>query len=259
MSDERMRLAFDSAASEYEQGRPGYPADAIDLLAAELRLDERSTVVDLAAGTGKLTRDLVGCFGRVIAVEPLDAMRAELERQVPGAEALDGRAEAIPLPDASANAFLVAQAFHWFEGSAAVEEIARVLRPGGGLGLLWNTTPWELREGPWFSALDDVLERSRADLSTLRRHGSGQWAKVFEGRAPFGPLRGRTLANPREATVDEFLAGFASRSYVASMDASDRDELLAEVRALLGRADAPIEGGRVAIPMRTDVYWTRLL
>jgi SAM-dependent methyltransferase len=254
-----MRVAFDSAASEYEQGRPGYPAGAIDLLAAELRLNGRSTVVDLAAGTGKLTRDLVGCFARVIAVEPLDAMRAELERRVPDAEVLDGRAEAMPVPDADADAVLVAQAFHWFDGSAALEEIARVLSPGGGLGLLWNTTPWELREGPWFSALDDLLEQSRADLSTLRRHGSGEWGAVFEDRTPFGPLHGRALPNPQEMPPDDFIAGFASRSYVASMDPADRDELLAEVRVLLERDDAPIDSGRVAVPMRTDVYWTRLL
>jgi SAM-dependent methyltransferase len=254
-----MRVAFDSAASEYERGRPGYPAEAIELLARELSLDGSSTVVDLAAGTGKLTRDLVHRFERVIAVEPLEGMRSQLERHVTGAEVLDGRAEAIPLPDDCADAVLVAQAFHWFEGAVALDEIARVLRPGGGLCLLWNTTPWELREGPWFSALDDLLEESRADLSTLRRHGSGRWARIFEEPTPFGPLRHASIPNPQRPTAGEFLAGLASRSYVASMDPADRHGLLASVREMLERADAPVENDRVAVPMRTDAYWTRLL
>jgi SAM-dependent methyltransferase len=253
-----MRVAFDSAASEYERGRPGYPAEAIELLERELDLDGTSAVVDLAAGTGKLTRDLVGRFARVIAMEPLDGMRSLLERHVPGAEAVHGRAEAIPLGDQCVDAVLVAQAFHWFDGAVALDEIARVLRPAGGLGLLWNTTPWELREGPWFSALDDLLERSRADLSTLRRHGSGRWAGVFEGPTPFGPLHEATIPNPQRPTADEFIAGFASRSYVASMDGAAREELLAAVRRLLDRADAPVDGGHVAVPMRTEIFWTRL-
>lgn len=258
MSDERMRVAFDSAASEYERGRPGYPIDAIDLLARELRLDARSTVVDLAAGTGKLTRDLVRRFERVIAVEPLAGMRSQLERHVRGAQAVEGRAEAIPLPDACVDAVLVAQAFHWFEGAVAMDEIARVLVPDAGLGLLWNTTPWELREGRWFSALDDLLEGSRADLSTLRRHGSGEWARVFDRPTPFGPLHEATIPNPQRPTAEEFLAGFASRSYVASMGPGGRDELLTAVRELLKRDDAPVEDGRIVVPMRTNVYWTRL-
>ena len=254
-----MRVAFDSAAGEYERGRPGYPADAIERLARELDLHSRSTVVDLAAGTGKLTRDLVDRFERVIAVEPLEGMRSELERQVPGAEALDGRAEAIPLPDDCADAVLVAQAFHWFDGAAALDEIARVLRPRGGLGLLWNSTPWELREGPWFSAVDDLLERSFADLSTMRRHASGKWMKVFDEELPFGPLSHMTIPNPRRATREEFLAALASRSYVASLPRRDQEDLLRQISALLNRPDAPRDGDSIAVPLRTELFWTHSL
>ena len=156
--DAQFGTAFGAVARDYERGRPGYPPEAIDAITRGLHLERGSVVVDLAAGTGKLTRELIERFHRVIAIEPLVEMRARLARTTPRAEALEGTAEHLPLPDASANAVLVAQAFHWFDGRRALGEIARVLRPGGGLGLLWNTTPWERREGAWFGLLDDLLE-----------------------------------------------------------------------------------------------------
>jgi ubiquinone/menaquinone biosynthesis C-methylase UbiE len=258
LSDERFASAFGDAAEEYERGRPGYPEAAIDAVADALELGPRSIVVDLAAGTGKLTRDLADRFGGVIAIEPLAEMRHQLARRVPRAEALEGTAEQIPLDDESAHAVLVAQAFHWFDGRRALDEIARVLRPAGGLALLWNTTPWERRETPWFSLLDDLLERSRADLSTLRRHASGRWHGAFDGERRFAALSEAVFDNTRHMSVAEFLDGFASRSYVATLDPDDRAALIGDVRALLERPDAPVTDDQVIVPMRTAVYWTRL-
>jgi len=126
--------SFDRAAVEYEQARPGYPEGVLDLLP----LEANATVLDLGAGTGKLTRVLTSRYARVIAVEPLDGMRAILERVVPAAESLAGTAEAIPLPDASVDAVFAAQAFHWFANDDAIAEIARVLRPAGVLCVIWN-------------------------------------------------------------------------------------------------------------------------
>lgn len=257
MRDREFATAFGDAAQAYEQGRPGYPAEAISALVRELGLHRRSMVVDLAAGTGKLTRDLTTYFERVIAVEPLATMRAELARAAPAAEALAGAAEHMPLPPASADAIFVAQAFHWFEGRPALDEIARVLKPGGGLALLWNTTPWELREGAWFALLDDLLERSRADLSVMRRHGSGRWRDAFGAHSHFAELSHARLDNTQRLSPDGLLASLASRSYIARLDPEPRRELLAEIAALLERPDAPVESGLVVVPMRTEVYWTR--
>ena len=214
-------------------------------------------MVDLAAGTGKLARDLASRFQQVVAVEPLDEMRAVIERSLPAVQAVRGSAETMPLGPGSADAVFAAQAFHWFDGRRALAEIARVLRPGGGLALMWNSTPWENREGPWFSALDDVLERSRADLSTLRRHGTGEWMRAFDGDRLFEPLHNARFENPHRASRADFIAALASRSYVASMDEADRAELLADVERLLERADAPLEGDVVVMPLRTYVFWTR--
>jgi SAM-dependent methyltransferase len=258
MNDHLFATAFDDAVQEYERGRPGYSAEAIDVLTRELRLERESVVIDLAAGTGKLTRDLARRFHTVIAIEPLAGMREQLARAVPAARALAGSAERMPLPDASADTVFVAQAFHWFDGRRALDEIARVLKPGGGLALLWNTTPWERREGAWFGLLDDLLERSRADLSLMRRHRSGRWREAFDGEPRFGPLREATFDNTQRMFQDDFLANLASRSYIARLDADAQRKLLGEVSDLLGRPGAPVEAGRVVVPMQTEVYWTRL-
>ena len=258
MNDDRFATAFGGAAQEYERGRPAYPVKAIDALSLEFELGPDSVVVDLAAGTGKLTRDLVGRFARVIAIEPLAEMRDQLKRRVPEAESLDGTAEDIPVADARAHAVLVAQAFHWFDGRRALDEIARVLKPGGGLGLMWNTTPWENRETPWFALLDDLLERRRVNLATLRRNASGLWRHAFDGERRFRQLAEATFDNPQRMTAEEFVDGFASRSYIAVLDPEERAALLGEVGALLERADAPVDDGQVIVPMRTACYWTRL-
>jgi ubiquinone/menaquinone biosynthesis C-methylase UbiE len=257
VSDEQFATAFDEAVQEYERGRPGYPREAIDAIIRELHLDRRSVVVDLAAGTGKLTRDLTPRFDEVIAIEPLAAMREQLARAAPAARALQGTAERMTLADASAGAVLVAQAFHWFDGRRALDEMARVLRPGGGLALLWNTTPWERREGPWFSRLDDLLEDSRADLSVMRHHRTGKWREAFDGERRFEPLRSATFDNPQRARPDELLANLASRSYIARLDPGAREQLLGEIADLLAQPGAPVEAGSVVVPMKTDVYWSR--
>lgn len=134
-------LAFDAFAEDYERGRPGWPPEMLERV-------EASTVLDLAAGTGKLTAQLVERYERVIAVEPLASMRAILERNAPAADCLPGSAERIPLDDASVDGVFVANAFHWFDSAAAVREIARVLRPGGTLLVCWDEwrRPWELPE-----------------------------------------------------------------------------------------------------------------
>lgn len=137
-------------AAAYEVARPGYPAAAVEWLTGAGPLD----VVDLGAGTGKLTRQLVAAGHRVVAVEPLSEMRAVLGRAVPATRVVEGCAEAIPLPDASADVVTVAQAFHWFDQEVALVEIARVLRPEGRVALTWNVR--DERE-EWVAELSDAM------------------------------------------------------------------------------------------------------
>jgi len=141
--------SFDQVAAMYAAVRPDYPTAAV----AWLLPPEARRVLDLGAGTGKLTRQLVDAGHDVVAVEPSPQLRAELAAYVPEAELLEGGAEQIPLPDSDVDAVLVGQAFHWFDQDRALPEIARVLRPGGRLGLLWN---FDDDSVPWVNALADL-------------------------------------------------------------------------------------------------------
>ena len=187
MSDPLARV-FGRTAEDYERGRPDWPAEALDLLSRELGLDRSAEVVDLAAGTGKLTRILAERFARVVAIEPDDAMRALIS----GVEALAGTAEDIPLPDDSADAVFCGEAFHWFDGPVALAEIARVLRPGGGLALMWNHG-WDF-EPELPEALHDrmsaIIERVGAPGGP--KYDSGEWRGAFATSA-FEPLKKTTL------------------------------------------------------------------
>jgi SAM-dependent methyltransferase len=236
--------SFERTAEAYERGRPGYAEAALDAL--DLPAD--AVVVDLAAGTGKLTRQLVRRFARVIAVEPLDGMRVVLERVVPGAEAVEGSADAIPLGDASVDAVFVGEAFHWFGNDAAVAEIARVLRPGGILAILFNQV-----DGDFEPALPktfwDAYHARAIEKPPEQRVSTGLWRAPFPG--PFEPFTEASYPNPVEVDREGILAQVASWSMIAALPEPDRMRLLAELRELV-----PDELYRH--PLRTDLYWTRL-
>lgn len=213
-------VGFARSAGAYERGRPGYPDEAVDRLVAAL---PGRAVVDLAAGTGKLTRALVARGLDVVAVEPVAEMRAAIA--VP-ARAVEGTAEAIPLPDASADAVTVAQAFHWFDGPRALAEIHRVLRPGGVLALLWNRR--DVRDALQ-ARLTDLLEPHRGDVPA---HRDEAWRAVLRDSARFGPLREAAFANAQRVDADGLADRVGSISFVAAMDDDIRAALLAEIRAL---------------------------
>jgi len=162
VSDPRYARSFDSVAEQYERARPEYAEAGVDWLVEELRLRAGDPVLDLAAGTGKLTRQLVRRDLSVVAVEPGDEMRAVLKRVLPEVAALTGTAEAIPLHQWSFDAVTVGQAFHWFEPEAALAEIKRVLRPGSGFALLWNR--WD-EEDPLLSQVDALLDEIRPPVT----------------------------------------------------------------------------------------------
>src|SRR3954469_2477264 len=173
---------FQQASEVYERGRPTYPPEAIERLVAALGIGPGATVVDLAAGTGKLTRQLVPSGARLLAVEPVEAMRATFARVLPGVTILEGTAEAMPLPDASADAVVVGQAFHWFDGPAALAEIHRVLRPGGHLGLIWNVRDESVA---WMGQIAALTAPYRA---TAPSGSTGDWRTAFATTPLFTPL-----------------------------------------------------------------------
>jgi ubiquinone/menaquinone biosynthesis C-methylase UbiE len=230
-------LSFDAAADVYERSRPSYPTAAVEWLvpAAARR------VLDLGAGTGKLTRQL-GSQGReVVAVEPLPAMRALGERAVPTATFLEGTAEQIPLPDASVDAVVVAQAWHWVDPDRAVPEVARVLRPGGRLGLVWNDRDERV---DWVRELGEIMHRD-AEPPDLDEPRVGP---------PFAQLERHAVEWHHTASVDELLAMVTSRSYYITATAQRQAETLSEVRRLL--VTHPDTAGRdsIELPYVTRCY-----
>jgi SAM-dependent methyltransferase len=238
---------FARASEAYELGRPGYPLKAVARLARELRLRPGRVVLDLAAGTGKLTALLVGTGAEVVAVEPVAEMRAVLERELPGVRALAGAAEAIPLDVSSVDAVTVGQAFHWFHGDEALAEIHRVLRPGGGLGLVWNVRDTSVS---WVARLTEIIEPHRGDAPAYR---TGAWREAFERTDLFGPLGHAEMRHVHHLIPDGVVARIASISFIAELPQADREGVLAEVRELL--ATDPATRGRVEVelPYRTDV------
>lgn len=235
---DRHATSFDAAAAAYQRARPSYPAEAVDwLLPGRAR-----RVCDLGAGTGKLTADLVGRGLDVVAVEPLDGMRARLAAELPEVDARAGTAEDIPLPDAAVDAVLVAQAWHWFDQDRAGAEVARVLRPGGVLGLVWNVR--DERE-PW-----------TAELSELIRSGdsTGQYGRQLTDSPYFGPVDSHSFYHRHTLDLAGLLDTVRSRSYVILLPEPDRAALLDRVTELT--RTHPALAGRTAfdLPYRTDCF-----
>jgi SAM-dependent methyltransferase len=239
---ERAR-SFGSVADEYERARPDYPVDGVAWLAGT----EPRRVVDLGAGTGKLTRQLIALGHEVVAVEPSLEMLGRLLAAVPQAEALSGTAESIPLPDAAADVVVAAQAFHWFDAPVALAEIARVLRPGGRLGLIWNTRDESVA---WVAELSRAIEAEPDAKDDDDFPGN-----VIDSSGLYDPLERATFPHAHHVDRDSLLDLVRSRSYVATLGDDERAAVLAEVVRLY---EAVAEPDGVLLPYVTEVFRTRL-
>lgn len=236
---------------DYERGRPSYPPAVAEVPG----LPSSATVLDLGAGTGKLTRLLVSTFGRVAAVEPDDEMRRMLVAFCPAAAAVAGSAEQIPLVDDSFDAVFAAQCFHNFDNERALAEIARVLRPGGTLVLLWNVPAGPAE--PSIAAVEQLLAPlwpegwDPLDLGDPFRSASGEWRVAFT-ESPFDAIQEARLPNPQAADREGLVAFFDSMGWIAVLPDADRLPLLDEVRSLLTSTD-------YVLPWETRVQWTSLV
>jgi len=243
-------VGFEAAVERYERGRPSYPHDAVSFLVRAVGIGPGRDVVELGAGTGKFTELIAATGARIVAVEPVAGMREALTRACPTVEVVDGTAEQIPLPGASADAVVVAQAFHWFTGELALPEIDRVLRPQGALGLIWNIRD---EASDWSERLTKIFDRFSGEGDP--RYHRMRWREAFEATDRFGPLHHQVAYHVHEVTPDEFLDRVLSVSYVASAPEADRERVVAEVTELL-ESDPELRGrDRIVMPYRTDVFW----
>jgi SAM-dependent methyltransferase len=242
-------MSFGGIAGDYDRLRSGPAPAALDWLLPA----RRDVVVDLGAGTGLLTRALAERAGHVIAVEPDDRMRAVLTARSPGAEVLAGRGEAIPLPDASADAVLISSAWHWMDAASAAREVARVLRDGGRFGILWTgrdpATPW-LRPDDWFRSPDPAVQSGNgADGDSLQ----------YEGRridlpdpALFANISSHTFRFSRSMTVPDLIDWLMTYSRVIT--ATDDVRAAGRARAEAALAGRLRDGELVEVPMRSRCW-----
>ena len=241
---------FEQAAGAYERGRPGYPQPALDALATALGIEPGARVVDVGAGTGKLTRALVARGAEVVAVEPVVTMRAELERALPGTAVLDGTAESLPLPDAAFDACVAAQAFHWFAADRALPELHRVLRPAGGLGVVFNRRDLST---PVQAALDDLLAPDRGDTPTW---ANDDWLDALAD-SPWFALTGlHRIPSVQQLDAAGFRARVESISFVAPLTGAARRRVLDGASAIFA---AHARDGSVALHYLTEVRVARRL
>ncbi len=282
-----VRRGYGACSDAYERARPGYPPGAVAELTRTLGLGPGRWVLELGAGTGKFTRALCATGAQVVAAEPVAEMRGHLAAALaaalsadpagtapatdpagtvpaadpadaapaadragtpPAAQVVGAAAEAVPLAAGSVDAVVAATAFHWFRGTEAVAEIDRVLRPGGGVGLIWNNPDLDC---DWVAAVWGLVGSKREEAPKNR---DLRWQEAFEQTAAFSPLEHRRYAHQEQLGLDDLLARVASISFVATLPPAERGELLDRVREIAATHPTLRGRERFEMPYVTDVY-----
>jgi SAM-dependent methyltransferase len=250
---ETAAAGFGAAAEEYERSRPGYPEEAVDVLIRKLGIARGRQLLELGAGTGKLTRMLAPTGADIVAVEPVKSMREKFARELPGVPVLAAAAEALPHEEASFDAAVAAQAFHWFDGPRALAELHRVLRPGGTLGLIWNIKDESV---PWVAALGEIIEPHERNTPRAR---TGKWRRAFGDTELFGELQHRAVPYEQVLNAAGLVTRIASVSFIANLPEEERDDVLEKIRRLAEEHPDLRGKERFPLPYTTYVYWCERL
>lgn len=239
---------FSREALSYGRGRPDYPQQLLAWLQQALQLGPGKSAVDLGAGTGKFTRLLLQTGAGVVAIEPVDAMRVQLLQNFPGITALAATAQAMPLADASVDAVVCAQAFHWFASPEALREIGRVLKPGGRLGLIWNVRD---ESADWVAELTRIMAPYEGD--TPRFH-SGEWRRLFPNEL-FSELSETTLPYQHVGSAQAVIFDrVLSVSFIAALAADERERVTQRLAALIASHPQLRDRPAIAFPYVTHAY-----
>jgi SAM-dependent methyltransferase len=246
-------LGFDANAGAYEASRPSYPAEAVAHIVGHGGIGPGTRVLDLAAGTGKLTRLLVPTGAEVVAVEPVAGMRDRLTALLPGVEVHDGTAEDLPLADGSVDAVTIAQAFHWFDAPVALAELRRVLRPGGHLFLVWNVRD---RDVDWVRVFGDLLVDGPDAERPYDSYYEVDYAALVAGDGGFAPVQRWDHAWDQPSDPDLLVARAESVSVVGSLPPADKARVLDRVRNLAATHPDLAGRDRFPFPYVTRVWRT---
>jgi SAM-dependent methyltransferase len=242
------RTGYQKNADKYQSGRPDYAAASLDWMRDALAIGQSSKVVDLGAGTGKFTKRICELSDHVIAVEPVAAMRETLHANLPQVETLEGNALAIPLPDRSVDALICAQSFHWFASDMAVKEMARVLRPGGKLGLIWNVRDETV---DWVAAITKLITPFEGDAP---RYYKGDWKKPLPS-AHFSPLEKQSFVQSHDGSAEDVIVNrFLSVSFIAAQDEQVQADIAEQLRDLAANHPALKGKEHISFPYVTEAY-----
>ncbi len=247
------RIGFERAAERYERGRPEVPPDAVEALVHTLSISERSAVLELGAGTGKFSRLFGPRAGRYLALEPVPGMRALFRRQLPHIPLVAGVAEALPVRAGRFDAIVAVQAFHWFDASRAMEEMRRVLRPGGAVGLVWNARDESV---DWVHQESRILDRYD---EREPRYADGAWRAAWKDPPGFSPLELQTFSFVQRMDRATALDRFLSISFIASLDAERHAEAEAAIGSLLDTHPETAGRPEIELPYRCEVYTSHRL
>ncbi len=238
---------YTTSAETYVRGRPSYPPDAVAWLRQTLALGAGKSVIEVGAGTGKFLPLLMETGAEIIALEPVEAMRAEIAKKF-AIHVMGGTASQIGLDDASVDAVVCAQAFHWFATPEALAEMRRVLKPGGVLGLIWNSRDTAI---PWVAAMGEIVDAYEGDTP---RYHSGNWRQVFPARG-FVALRERRAyhthtGNPEQVIIDRAM----STSFIAALSDDERAQVRRRLRALIEKTPELARQERISVPYLTAMF-----
>lgn len=233
----------------YEEGRPNYPRkEVINWLLNDLDLSSSSRVIDLGAGTGKFISYLQAITTNIVAIEPVLAMRQQLQQNYSNIEIIDGTAAQMPIADESIDVIICAQSFHWFAGEQALQEMNRVLKPNGKLGLIWNVRDEKIT---WVSDLSAIINSYEED--TPRFH-TMDWRKFFPNKF-FTDLKLIQAANNIFGSVEDIIIKRTlSVSFIAKLPTDEQDKVIAKLRGLINKTPALAHQKKAIFPYTTMMF-----
>lgn len=246
----RAAIGFHNRSSEYEHARPGYPEPAVRFLTRQLGLGPRVRLLDLGAGTGKLTRMLLASGVRPIGLEPMEGMRRQFTGVLPGCPLVAAVAEAIPLAAGSIDAICAGQAFHWFANPRALGEIKRVLRKDGRLGLIWNSRPRGGRGEGWQAEMWGLVDRYEPAQPGYDRG----WKRALDEFGGWREVAAQSFANAQSVSLDQILQRVASTSFIAGLPDDEHAKLLARVRTLVSSHPPTLGSDHYELLYHTETF-----